>query len=118
MGTAHQTAFETFYTSRMLERLDSQDTVDYEQALSVPTATESTETLQVVDGQRATGSLTFVNALDAETLAQAQLARMAYRHDDVTQIDDLRRTLEATPYPSLIKVGTGVGIYTEAVNRI
>ena len=92
MGSAHETsAYETFYNTRTLVRQETTDPVDYD-VLSSPSANESTSDLQVRTYQRDTGKVTFETSLEAETLAYASLARLAYRHDDVTQMDDLRRT--------------------------
>lgn len=51
-----------------------------------------------------------------ETIAMAQLASLAYYHDDSNEADHMRRTIE--PYPQVIKVGrTDSGLWSDPHQR-
>lgn len=80
--------------------------------------TESTESLVVSTMLRDGGTVSFQSQISHETFAHAQLARLAYKHNDVTPMDhdEMRRVISFSPYPQRIKVGANSGLFTETAS--
>ena len=91
--------------------------------MDTPRANDSTSTFNDrATLPRGSGQVSFQAALDAPTLAAAQVARLAYRHYDTSpnNPDDLRRALPTeSPYPEMIRYGNdGIGIYNEPASAV
>ena len=90
--------------------------------MSPPEENASTTTLNLPTIVRGNGTVSFQDSLDAQTLAAAQVARLAYRHYETSpnQQQDLRRALPGeSPYPDMIRYGNeGIGIFNEQASAV